>query len=179
MQNIVAESYRVKAHLIFDRECLFKRPISQNNNEAREWQGFIKDIKNTIRTTSQKQKGEIIQTIHSVQNKIQIDQKNLQEQFSNLNDKFEEIQQTNENVLNFLKRNLSAKLMKADLMDNAIHLNTSGLNMQVKAIDKQVKQLDDQFKELAQGLDAKVLKIQDEMEFIRNSLIQLLQKNNQ
>ncbi|CDW81541.1 wd-40 repeat protein [Stylonychia lemnae] len=65
MQKLVAESYRVKANMIVEREQLFKdsdltckdyfpnyivvrRPLNTESNEGGEWQGFIKDLKYSL-----------------------------------------------------------------------------------------------------------------------------------
>ncbi|CDW73672.1 UNKNOWN [Stylonychia lemnae] len=139
MQKLIAESYRVKANMIVEREQFFakedlkstkyfpncivvRRPINAVSQEDGEWQGFIKDLKYTIRTTAIKSKADIIQ--------------NSQKKTQELDEKI--------SILN-LKH------------------------------DENSKKLDDYVK----GLDSKVLKIQDDMEFIKNSLTQVLKKYNQ
>ena len=69
MQKLVAETYRVKANMIVEREQLLneveltsinyfpnfivvRRPLNTEANEGGEWQGFIKDLKSTIRTSA-------------------------------------------------------------------------------------------------------------------------------
>ncbi|CDW84476.1 wd-40 repeat protein [Stylonychia lemnae] len=138
MQKLVTESYKVKANMIVEREQLLsleelnninyfpnyiaiRRPLNTESSEAGEWQGFIKDLKYTIRTTAIKSKTDIISNLQYLQT---------------------------QNQENSLK--LDQSLILGD---------------QVKSLDGQVK-----------GLDQKVLKIQDDMEFIKNSLTQLLQK---
>ncbi|CDW82688.1 wd-40 repeat protein [Stylonychia lemnae] len=83
MQHIIAQSYQVKAKMIAEREALFSqydlsnqdffpnylvvRRLSNNEvNEVGEWQGFIADLKSTIRSTISKSKSEIIQN-HSLE----------------------------------------------------------------------------------------------------------------
>ncbi|CDW83425.1 wd-40 repeat protein [Stylonychia lemnae] len=184
MQKLVAESYRVKANMIVEREQLFnsndltnkqyfpnyivvRRPLNTEDNETGEWQGFIKDLKYTIRTTAAKSKGEIIQSLNSIQNQnLKNDKKNegLDEKITNLK---LQLDQNSENSNNDLK------LIKSDV--NGLDTKVNGLDGQTKEIDVQVKRLDNK----VDGLDSKVLKIQDDMEFIKSSLTQLLQKYNQ
>eukprot|EP00347_Sterkiella_histriomuscorum_P017645 403348548 len=85
MQKLVAESYRVKVQMIVERELQFtdeelkstklfpkymllRRPVSSDSNEQGEWQGFVKDIKQSIRTVAAKQKTEIIGSLKSQKN---------------------------------------------------------------------------------------------------------------
>eukprot|EP00347_Sterkiella_histriomuscorum_P009011 403342872 len=85
MQKLVAESYRVKVQMIVERELQFsdeelkstklfpkymllRRPVSSDSNEQGEWQGFVKDIKQSIRTVAAKQKTEIIANFKSQNN---------------------------------------------------------------------------------------------------------------
>eukprot|EP00347_Sterkiella_histriomuscorum_P016393 403353358 len=85
MQKLVAESYRVKVQMIVERELQFsdeelkstklfpkymllRRPVSSDSNEQGEWQGFVKDIKQSIRTVAAKQKTEIIANLKSQNN---------------------------------------------------------------------------------------------------------------
>ncbi|CDW71749.1 UNKNOWN [Stylonychia lemnae] len=87
MQKLVAESYRVKANMIVEREQLFnesdlesldyfpnyivvRRPLNSEINDGGEWQGFIKDLKYTIRTTAAKSKAEMIQNLQSVKTQL-------------------------------------------------------------------------------------------------------------
>ncbi|CDW91442.1 wd-40 repeat protein [Stylonychia lemnae] len=79
MQKLISESYKVKANMILEREELLsikelerkdffpnyivvRRQINNEANEVGEWQGFIKDLKYTVRTTVSKSKNEIIST---------------------------------------------------------------------------------------------------------------------
>ncbi|CDW89537.1 UNKNOWN [Stylonychia lemnae] len=78
MQKLVAESFRVKANMIVEREQFFtendlkstkyfpsyivvRRPLNAVSKEDGEWQGFVRDLKQTIRTTAFKSKADIIQ----------------------------------------------------------------------------------------------------------------------
>ncbi|CDW73620.1 UNKNOWN [Stylonychia lemnae] len=83
MQKIVAESYKVKVHMIKEREQFFT-----NQNQIKEayfpqylvlrrphlgeWQGFIKDLKSTMKTTVAKSRNDIIQSLAANQQQIQI-----------------------------------------------------------------------------------------------------------
>ena len=66
MQKLVAQSFMTKAEMIVERELhmeqkdfenndyfprflLLRRPVGAGNEEGEEWQGFIKDIKQTLR----------------------------------------------------------------------------------------------------------------------------------
>ncbi|CDW85302.1 wd-40 repeat protein [Stylonychia lemnae] len=89
MQKLVAESYKVKANLILEREQLFseqelknpvyfpnyiviRRQVNTTFQEDGEWQGFIKDIKGTMKIQTVKQKNEIISSFGKSQNKVQV-----------------------------------------------------------------------------------------------------------
>ncbi|CDW74765.1 UNKNOWN [Stylonychia lemnae] len=187
MQKLVAESFRVKAHMIVEREQLFsnddlkskiyfpnyivvRRPLNTEINEAGEWQGFIKDLKYTIRTSAVKSKAEIIQNLHSIQTKN--------------NQKLDEVIELNSKQ--FPNEGLDAKIsalnQKLDQSEESSKIITQKLDQvqensknEFEKQSKGVDALDVQVK----GLDTKVLKIQDDMEFIKSSLTQLLQKYNQ
>ncbi|CDW74716.1 wd-40 repeat protein [Stylonychia lemnae] len=152
MQKLVAESFKVKAHMIVEREQLFtqneltqqehfpnfivvRRPINNDANEAGEWQGFIKDLKQTIRTSAAKTKGEIIQNLHSIE--TQNNQNSVQ---------LEKIQ-TNEEQL--------AKI--------------------------QLEQLDSrkEFQQFKETITSQVKGLNDDMSFIKSSLISILEKQSQ
>ncbi|CDW83104.1 wd-40 repeat protein [Stylonychia lemnae] len=105
MQKLVAQSYKVKANMIVERELLLnpmdedernfyypqyiilRRSIETLDGESGEWQGFIKDLKYTIRTSALKSKAEVIQNVVPIQNKIEALEKysiSQQEMMSNL-----------------------------------------------------------------------------------------------
>ncbi|CDW91093.1 wd-40 repeat protein [Stylonychia lemnae] len=109
MQKLVAESYKVKANMIVEREQLFtssellnkemfpnyiviRGQINNNNNESGEWQGFIKDLKYTIRTSAAKSKQELIQNNNSQYSKISSAIIDAQTQKHKKNSKNDEIQ---------------------------------------------------------------------------------------
>ncbi|CDW78177.1 UNKNOWN [Stylonychia lemnae] len=146
MQKLVAESYKVKANMIVEREQLFsdkdlikeklfprfiivRRPINNESQDGGEWQGFIKDLKYTIRTSVSKSKGEVIQKIHSSIEKIN-----------------ETIQQSQ------------------------IQINPN------ENIDEKLSNLKDQVDAQIKNLDTKM---RQNMDFIKSTLVQLLQKQNQ
>ncbi|CDW85676.1 UNKNOWN [Stylonychia lemnae] len=160
MQKLVLESYILKANMIFEREQFFtkddfkntkyfpsyivvRRPLNATIKEDGEWQGFIKDLKNTIRTTAVKSKADIIQ---------------------------------NSNLINQeLSQILDEKITRLNQKHDLTQENSKQLDDQVKGLDLQGKGLDAQVK----GLNANVLKIQKDMEFIKSSLSQILQNQNQ
>ncbi|CDW71077.1 UNKNOWN [Stylonychia lemnae] len=156
MQKLVAESYRVKANMIVEREQFFtkddlsstkyfpsyiviRRPLNAVMKEDGEWQGFIKDLKYTIRTTVTKAKSDIIQNSHL----------------------------KNQGIDDHIK-GLDAQVKGLDAQVKGLDTKVDGLDTKVDGLDTKVD-----------GLDTKVLKIQDDMEFIKNSLTQILQKYNQ
>ncbi|CDW73596.1 wd-40 repeat protein [Stylonychia lemnae] len=186
MQKLVAESYRVKANMIVEREQLFndielknteyfpnyiavRRPLNTSIDEAGEWQGFIKDLKYTIRTTAAKQKTEIIQNLHSLQtsvetqnleNKLKLDmviEQNSKQLTSN--------EYLDEKISNLMKKQLDQAFENTSNDSKLMNAKVNGLDSKVDGLDSQVK-----------GLDTKVLAIQDDMEFIKTSLTQLLKK---
>eukprot|EP00347_Sterkiella_histriomuscorum_P004781 403359125 len=90
MQKLVAEGYKVKVQMIVERELhftdeelnsekyfprylLLRRPVSSSDSESGEWQGFVKDIKYTIKTTTTKQKQDFQQEISSQCQKLKDD----------------------------------------------------------------------------------------------------------
>ncbi|CDW79849.1 wd-40 repeat protein [Stylonychia lemnae] len=177
MQKLVAESYRVKAHMIVEREQLFsnqdlqsqkyfpnfivaRRPLNTESNESGEWQGFIKDIKYTIRTTAAKSKAEILQNLNSLQTQNKENGQKLE--------KIDEAFEQNSKILK-INENLEEQISKViKLQLDQSQENSKNEFTQLKAdIDNKVSEL-----------DTKVLKIQDDMEFIKSSLTQLLQKQN-
>ncbi|CDW73225.1 UNKNOWN [Stylonychia lemnae] len=235
MQKLVAESYRVKANLIFEREQLFseeelkstkyfpnyivvRRPLNTEIKEAGEWQGFIKDLKQTIRTTVVKSKSEIIENQHFiqtlnnenikkrdevlVQNLKNITNEGLDEIITILEQKLDQEQDNSKEQINGkaqLEKQDTGIDEKVDVIDTKVDelkaqgkrldAKVDGLNQQVKGLDAKVDGFNQQAKGLdikvdgldkkVDGLDTKVLKIQDDMEFIKNSLTQFLQKQNQ
>eukprot|EP00347_Sterkiella_histriomuscorum_P001412 403372132 len=83
MQKMVAESYRIKAQLIKERESyfndgeiknqeyfpsyiIFRRPVEDQIDDNEEWQGFVKDIKKTIYKTHTKSINAEQQILHHV-----------------------------------------------------------------------------------------------------------------
>ncbi|CDW91053.1 UNKNOWN [Stylonychia lemnae] len=215
MQKLVSESYKVKANMIVEREQLFdktdlaredyfpnfivvRRQINNESSQSGEWQGFIKDLKYTIRTSNAKSKGEIIQNLNSIQSLNKTNNSHL-EKIDELLQKSQN-NQSNQNINEIIEKKLSnfeislssslenskndIKVLKQNTDDQAQKLdqNIQSINKQVKGLDQQVKGLDQQVKgvnEQVKGLDSKVLGLKDDMEFIKSSLTQLLQKNNQ
>ncbi|CDW71819.1 wd-40 repeat protein [Stylonychia lemnae] len=167
MQKLVAESYRVKAHMIVEREQLFneadlartdyfpnfiviRRPLNTQTNEAGEWQGFIKDLKYTIRTSAVKSKTEIIQNLSQLQtqNNSKLDQV---------------IENSSKNLANEGLDEKISKLLKQQL-DQAQENNNNDFK---------------QLKTDVNGLGGQVKELKEDMELIKSSLSQLLQKFNQ
>ncbi|CDW76701.1 UNKNOWN [Stylonychia lemnae] len=160
MQKLVAESYKVKAHMIVEREQLFtaedhtnkeyfpnfivvRRPINSQTNEAGEWQGFIKDLKYTIRTTAAKSKAEIIQNLHSLQSQshnkiVEVFQQNSKQSSSNEN----------------LDKHFS-NLMKEQLVSKS------------------------DFQQFKEGIDQQVQGLQNDMDIIKSSLALIIQNQKQ
>eukprot|EP00347_Sterkiella_histriomuscorum_P019350 403341975 len=90
MQKMVAESYRIKAQLIKERESYFndddysnkkyfphfiiyRRPVEDQIDDNQEWQGFVKDIKKTIYKTHTKSiqaEEQILQHVKTVESTV-------------------------------------------------------------------------------------------------------------
>ncbi|CDW85076.1 wd-40 repeat protein [Stylonychia lemnae] len=154
MQKLIAESYKVKANMIMEREELFsikalnrkdyfpnyivvRRQIKNEANEVGEWQGFIKDLKYTIRTTSSKSKSEIIST-HSSE-------------------------------LSSLKKQIDG-LQKEDLAQ---------LKHEIKQdIEQKVQEIQVYIKENMNGLKSDIDSLKGDMDFIKASISQIIQKIN-
>eukprot|EP00347_Sterkiella_histriomuscorum_P009500 403340976 len=115
MQKLVAESYRVKVQMIVERELHFteeeltqeqyfpkylilRRPVSSSEDENGEWQGFVKDIKNTIKTSSTKQKSDIQYQIQAQTDKMEIQSQNLKSEVKIIKDGTEALQSQLETV---------------------------------------------------------------------------------
>ncbi|CDW79774.1 wd-40 repeat protein [Stylonychia lemnae] len=88
MQKSTAESFRVKAKMIVEREMefsesdlfnqslfpkyiLLRRAVESIEGDKGEWQGFIKDLKLTVRSSAMRTKSEIVSSINSFQGKMQ------------------------------------------------------------------------------------------------------------
>ncbi|CDW79314.1 wd-40 repeat protein [Stylonychia lemnae] len=186
MQKLVAESYRVKANMIVEREQLFnaadlksqeyfpnfiaiRRPLNTESNESGEWQGFIKDLKYTIRTTAAKSKSEIIQNLQSLQTLNQTNNQRLE--------KIDEVLEQNTRQLcnneTIISEGLEGKISK--LLKQQLDQALENTNNDVRLLKNEVTGLDAK----VDGLDSKVLGLMEDMEFIKSSLTQLLQKYNQ
>ncbi|CDW76933.1 UNKNOWN [Stylonychia lemnae] len=163
MQKLVAESFKVKAHMIVEREQMYsdnellikqvfpnyivlRRQVNNQSNEAGEWQGFIKDLKHTIKTTVTKSKSEIMQSLHS-QN-----QKNTA-QIDKIPNSIEEMIIKNLNEANQNESN------KQQLLEMKLQMVSQKEDFDVLKSD---------FKEL-----------KSDMNFIKESISQLLQKQKQ
>ncbi|CDW87224.1 wd-40 repeat protein [Stylonychia lemnae] len=209
MQKLVTESYRVKANMIVEREQLLnqndlssnkyfpnfivvRRPLNTEIDDAGEWQGFIKDLKYTIRTSVAKSKGELIQNLHSIQTlnqqnnqklekineALQLTSKNLstnegnEQQFNQqLKTQLDENQENVKNDFQQLKEEVKGLDTKVDGLETKV----DSLDSKVDGLDTKVDGLDTK----VGGLDQRVRSIQDDTEFIKTSLKQLLQKYEQ
>ncbi|CDW87331.1 UNKNOWN [Stylonychia lemnae] len=143
---------------LFPNYIVVRKQINNQSIDTGEWQGFIKDLKYTIRTTAAKSKGEIIQNfctqlglrVDQIQSNQKLMNQSIQEQIQSLNQSEE------------------LKLDKNQKDIDSINSKIEGLDVQVRGLDAQ-----------NQGLDSKIMKLQNDMDFIKNSMIQLLQNNNQ
>ncbi|CDW77021.1 UNKNOWN [Stylonychia lemnae] len=77
--------------------------------------------------------------------------------------------------INSNMRQMKNEIIGLDQQAGELDTKIDGLESKVDGIDVQVKGLDSK----VNGLDTKVIKIQDDMEFIKLSLTQILQKYNQ
>ena len=77
MEKLVAESFKVKVNMIVEKEQLFsqeerksekffpqylvvRKPVDLSAQDGNEWSGFIKDLKDIIKTNTKKSKLAII-----------------------------------------------------------------------------------------------------------------------
>ncbi|CDW87819.1 wd-40 repeat protein [Stylonychia lemnae] len=145
MQKLISESYKVKVHMIAEREEIFssteinrkdyfpnyivvRRQINNETNDAGEWQGFIKDLKQTIRKTASKSKSEIISTHSSelsnlkkqidrlqkedfVQLKQEIKQ-DIEQKVQGIRGDLDALKEKNQGDMDFLKASISQILQK-------------------------------------------------------------------
>ncbi|CDW71684.1 UNKNOWN [Stylonychia lemnae] len=114
---------------LFPNFIIVRRPINNETKDAGEWQGFIKDLKYTIRTSVAKSKSEIIQNFHSATEKI----------------------------------------------NGTIQLNQKQ-NCANESIDEKLSNLKQQIDVQIKGLDSRM---SEDMNFIKHTLAQLLQKQSQ
>ncbi|CDW90342.1 UNKNOWN [Stylonychia lemnae] len=195
MQKLVAETYRVKANMIVEREQLFsetelkkeelfpqyiliRKQISNESNDAGEWQGFIKDLKYTIRTTVTKSKGDIIQNMHTSLGKIdegiQQNQK-LIDLNENLGDQINKIkQQLDQNSENSKQVSL---LFKDDFTRNNQQIQEK-IESQLGEKGYIISRINS-IEITQERFSSKVEKLQEDMDFIKSTLAQLLQKQTQ
>eukprot|EP00347_Sterkiella_histriomuscorum_P023405 403334763 len=117
MQKMVAESFRIKAELIIERESyfshadflsqkyfpdyvIFRRPVEDQADANEEWQGFVKDIKKTIYKThlksinTEKEILNHIKTVESTVQKLEASNKNLEIQIKTIQTSVNQILQT-------------------------------------------------------------------------------------
>ncbi|CDW74943.1 UNKNOWN [Stylonychia lemnae] len=133
MQKIVAETYKVKVQMIREREQLLtKMSVQRARKMVRqfsmifqgEWQGFIKDIKSTIKTTASRSKSETMQNLAIIQNsnlKLHAETRNrINETSKRFDERFNEIKQSQdimkeriEGLERLLKESLSNLLQNA------------------------------------------------------------------
>ncbi|CDW86987.1 UNKNOWN [Stylonychia lemnae] len=129
MEKLTAESYKVKANMIVEREQLFneqdlinqrlfpqyiiiRRQLDINAGDAGEWKGFLKDLKNVIEVTSTKSKNDIIQ------NQVQLNK--IPQILDQQKSKLETTQQEVKGDLTLLKNEISGIKTDVDSMKNDI-----------------------------------------------------------
>ncbi|CDW78734.1 wd-40 repeat protein [Stylonychia lemnae] len=202
MQKLVAESYRVKANMIVEREQLFseadlkkeeifpqfivvRKQINNSSIDAGEWQGFIKDLKQTIRNTAAKSKGEIINSFQASLGKIDGGME-LNKKIICLNENLgDQIQKIKENIeTSFRDResiniNIISRVETLDGKFEGLNGKVSGVEGKVESIDGKVLALNGKLDLKFQEFDQKVLKLQNDMDFIKETLTQMFQKFNQ
>ncbi|CDW74224.1 UNKNOWN [Stylonychia lemnae] len=79
---------------LFPRFIVVRKQINNQSIDASEWQGFIKDIKYTIKTTSAKSESEIIHNLNASLGKLEKLEAYFLEKDSNnqnANQKYEEL----------------------------------------------------------------------------------------
>ncbi|CDW79710.1 wd-40 repeat protein [Stylonychia lemnae] len=185
MQKLVAESYRVKANMIVEREQFFtksdleslkyfpnyivvRRPINTESNDSGDWQGFIKDLKYTIRTTTAKSKADIIQNLQSVKTQNQENKQQLDVLINQNSQHLNSNEGLDEKISKMLQQTLDQALQNSNNDFKQIKTEVNGLDVQSKSLEIKVD-----------GLVSQVLRIQDDMDFIKNSMTQMLKNYNQ
>eukprot|EP00347_Sterkiella_histriomuscorum_P004167 403361497 len=136
MQKLVAEGFKVKVQMIVERELhfskeelisekyfpkylLLRRPVSSSDNESGEWQGFVKDIKNTIKTTTTKQKTTFQQEISSQCLKLQdILNTNIKETNQQLQSQDLQVKQLNKQFTEFISEQQQQNSAIMELLKN-------------------------------------------------------------
>eukprot|EP00347_Sterkiella_histriomuscorum_P008450 403345053 len=202
MQKLVAESYRVKVQMIVERELHFseeeltsekyfpkylilRRPVSSSEGENGEWQGFVKDIKNTIKTASTKQKSDIQYLIQAQSEKSQVQNNKLQSQT-------EKIELQSENLKSEVQI-IKAETQQINRNFDSIQTDIKETKQEILAIKdglegKSTEALQNQLLILNQQFDAQESKIEtinnklsefiDDQKLQNAAIIQLLQKNS-
>eukprot|EP00347_Sterkiella_histriomuscorum_P013895 403362947 len=137
MQKLVAESYKVKVQMIVERELHFteeeltseqyfpkylilRRPVSSSEGENGEWQGFVKDIKNTIKTSSTKQKTDIQFQIQALTEKMEVQSQNLKSEVKIGTGALQSQLEAQENKIEMLNNQLVSFIKEQKLQNAAI-----------------------------------------------------------
>eukprot|EP00347_Sterkiella_histriomuscorum_P015684 403356086 len=191
MQKLVAESYRVKVQMIVERELHFteeeliseqyfpkymilRRPVSSSDGENGEWQGFVKDIKNTIKTASTKQKSDIQYQIQAQSEKSQAQNDIIQTQTEKIQAQNEKMEQQSEDLksevqiikIETLQINNNFDSIQADIKENMQEI----LALKDGLESKSTEALQNQLIILNQQFDAQESKI----ETINNQLAEFI-----
>ncbi|CDW71337.1 UNKNOWN [Stylonychia lemnae] len=151
MQKLVAETYKVKA--------IVRKKIKNDSCDNGQWQGFIKDLKYTIKTTSTKLKGEIIQ--------------NQQSQFRRIGKDIE----VNSNLIGQIV-GLGEEIQKLKEQFQVMSSNTKAVIQQLKADQQTYKEDAQKNNKQLKRLDSKseIKQLQGNMISIKKLLEEVLQK---
>eukprot|EP00347_Sterkiella_histriomuscorum_P005927 403354731 len=141
MQKLTAESYRVKVQMIVERELhftedelklnhffpqylLLRKPVTSNLDQKGEWQGFVKDIKNTIKFAASRQRTDLKQSL-----------KNIDKQIIDSNFKISEI-------ANQLSSNSKGQDILSENKFVELEKNISSINEKLQDQDKKIQNID-------------------------------------
>eukprot|EP00347_Sterkiella_histriomuscorum_P020414 403337896 len=156
MQKMVAESFKIKAELIIERESYFshadfqnqnyfpdyviyRRPVEDQADANEEWQGFVKDIKKTIYKThlksihTEKEILDHMKTVQSTVKDLQISNKKLEASNKNQETLIKNQEISNKNQETLIK-NLEIKI---ETMQN--EMKTSVDQILKALVDKQIE----------------------------------------
>eukprot|EP00347_Sterkiella_histriomuscorum_P006304 403353276 len=160
MQKMVAESFRIKAELIKERESYFsdadfqnqkyfpdyviyRRPVEDLVDGNEEWQGFVKDIKKTIYKThlkiihTEKEILNHMKTVESTVKDLQISNQKLEASNKNL-----ETSNKNQEIL-IKNQEIQIRLMQTSVDQILKALIDKQVEVQIKAEEKKEEVIKD------------------------------------
>ncbi|CDW79775.1 wd-40 repeat protein [Stylonychia lemnae] len=166
MQKLVAESFRVKANMIVERELLLtpkdeaekkfyfpeyiilRRAVETSEGDQGEWQGFIKDLKYTIRTSAQKSKAEVIQNVAPIQCKVEAlaQTQQLQQEIMGI------FKTEQSKLIEVVQNSIQEQNAKIQAVSTGSS-NSSGQNDDIRRLNKTVEELRQKMKGCEKGIN--------------------------